>query len=511
MNPGNSDKWQVQDGEDSVPPDTPSFIFVCITIGTAIVMTCITLIYAVFFVDQVDCKDSQHENIDALHAQGVGFVTIASMTLFVEVVFLIVAIVMYVKQKRDNKAQVQKSVEESRVFNLFMRLMYGLLVIMVVTWPSIGFGSLYMYPRASLDQLALDIYEGTEGQNDHWYNCFDKVNKNVKTGYYITAAGALILCWFAALAHSRLVFGTSIKKIMDYLSQRRVDGELIMSSLNTANANQREVVGYLCVTIIMLIAYVVTTGLSLKFQVEFQSQFSEGCNGNEHAFQRQTVTGVYLLIAALTSMMLNIVVSCVDCIYEYKTRDDFKEYKMINKLGPITDDDRKNNRTLTCRSYCNLIMVLRVLEYIMITICIITTVIACIGVWTFPFDTLRAVMADYTKSFASYTTSDMQGQYKDANDTFKNWTQCLDQLDVFGNKKKWFIMFSSVIVTQVGIIYIAAMPPIAKMFHKVHVDDTNEVGIEMGNMQKNNDTSSKPYLPKEETVFMTRSCTARRR
>ncbi|KAK3289177.1 hypothetical protein CYMTET_3381 [Cymbomonas tetramitiformis] len=181
MKPDNSNNPQAQNDKDSVPPDTPSFIFVCVTIGTAIVMTCITLIYAVFFVDQVDCKDSQHENIDALHAQGVGFVTIASMTLFVEVVFLIVAIVMYVNQKKNNQANVQKTASENsnenQVFDLFMRLMYGLLVIMVVTWPSIGFGSLYMYPRASLDQLALDIYEGTEGQNDHWYNCFDKAGR----------------------------------------------------------------------------------------------------------------------------------------------------------------------------------------------------------------------------------------------------------------------------------------------------------------------------------------------
>ncbi|KAK3288102.1 hypothetical protein CYMTET_4407 [Cymbomonas tetramitiformis] len=172
MNSDNSDMSSVQDSKKSVPPDTPSFIFVCVTIGTAIVMTSITLIYAFFFVDQVDCKDSQHENIDALHAQGVGFVTIASITLFVEVIFLIGVIVGYVMQQNGNQNNILKvaigNPDNSRVFDLFLRLMYGLLVIMVVTWPSIGFSSLYMYPRASLDQLALDIYETTESQNDHW-------------------------------------------------------------------------------------------------------------------------------------------------------------------------------------------------------------------------------------------------------------------------------------------------------------------------------------------------------
>ncbi|KAK3237677.1 hypothetical protein CYMTET_52250 [Cymbomonas tetramitiformis] len=422
-------KLPEQNGGDkqNVSPDMASFIFVCVTIGTAIVMTTITLLYAIFFVDQVDCKDSQHENIDALHAQGVGFVTIASMTLLVEVLFLITSIVSYVRQQHANDKTVNEHVEDSeknRVLVLFMRLMYGLLVVMVVTWPSIGFGSLYMYPRASLDQLALDIYETTEGQNDHWYKCFDKVHKQVKTGYYITAAGALILCWFAAMAHSRLIFGTSIEKVMTYLSNKRVDRAMLQSGAKNANANQREVLGYLIVTIIMISAYLVTISFSLKYQVEFQSEFSTGCNGNEHAFQRQTVTGVHLLIAAITSMVLNVFVSGFDAYYEVNTKANCDSW----------DDDENDN--LKSRGNCRLIAVLRVIEYILITICIITTVIACIGVWTFPFDTLRAIMEDYTLSFVSYTTEDMQKQKHDENETFNNWLQCLDKLDVFGNKKK---------------------------------------------------------------------------
>ncbi|KAK3289982.1 hypothetical protein CYMTET_2585 [Cymbomonas tetramitiformis] len=496
MNSNKSDPTDSNGGDkQNVLPHMGSFIFVCVATGAAIVMTSITLLYAIFFVDQVDCKDRQHENIDALHAQGVGFVTVASITLFVEVLFLIVVIVSYVKQLNNNPRGAAYLAEGSEIPNnrflhMFKRLMYGLLVVMVVTWPSIGFGSLYMYPRASLDQLALDIFETTEGQNDHWYKCFDKVHKHVKTGYYITAAGALMLCWFAAMAHSRLVLGTSIENVMTYLSNRRVDHLMIQKSIINATANQREVMGYLIVTIIMISAYIVTISFSLKYQVEFQNEFSEGCNSNEHAFQRQTVTGVHLLIAAITSMSINIVVSILDAAYESRTTKA--------KAG---------DPVLKCRGNCDLIAVLRVMEYISITICIITTVIACIGVWTFPFDTLRAIMTDYILSFSSYTTDDMQKQHEDYNKTFTDWTQCLDKLDVFGNKKKWFIMFSSVIVTQVGIIYIASLPPIAKWNVQEHSE--NDMEMVQAKLQEKDEVQVPTELGQPRNMM--RSCAARRR
>ncbi|KAK3252334.1 hypothetical protein CYMTET_38368 [Cymbomonas tetramitiformis] len=427
-----------------------TFFFALLTTVVALACTLYDIAMGSMFVHEVDCKDRQHQDIDALHSQGVGILTVACITGFVQCTFFSVAIVrhkqgvqflrrLFPKPGRASAQDEQSketalgmvAIKERNKFSL-LHLLYALLVTCMIVWPSVAFASSYMYPRASLDQLADDIYDYTEGINDHWVKCFDKVHKHISGGYQVTSAIALAACCFTVVMQMLLYFGSTPDKVAALLTQELEPIKAIHDNLfNQANDTARMHIALGITFFVMMFGYLGAVGTALVFQYEFKNEFNEGCDGARHAFQRQTEAGVGMLTAAMVCSLV--------C--------------MASMVITAACNMSKWQKTA---------VTLRVTQMIVMVITAILTFVVCFGVWSFPFDTLREIMVDY-----EITTSSNRNLHKnddhmfaDEERRFQNWKTCLDTLDVFGAGKKYAIMAASVIITLCTVLYVFMQPGI---------------------------------------------------
>ncbi|KAK3273397.1 hypothetical protein CYMTET_18361 [Cymbomonas tetramitiformis] len=434
-----------------------TFFFALLTIVVALACTLYDIAMGSMFVHEVDCKDRQHQDIDALHSQGVGLLTVACIAGFVQCTFLIVAIVrhkqgdqflkyLFLPSKNDSEQATDpsKDGEGSALLTVaekeqnkisLLHLLYALLVTCMIVWPAVAFASSYMYPRASLDQLADDIYDYTEGINDHWVKCFDKVHKHISGGYQATSAIALAACCFTVVMQMLLYFGSTPHKVAALLSHELESLNFIRERIITsANSITRMHIALGITFFVMMFGYLGAVGTALVFQYEFKNEFNEGCDGARHAFQRQTEAGVGMLTAAMVCSLV--------CM-------------ALMAITAACGNDKLPGGTVT-------VIMLRVTQMILMVITAILTYVVCFGVWSFPFDTLREIMVDY-----EITTSSNRNLHKnddhmfaDEERRFQNWKTCLDTLDVFGAGKKYAIMAATVIITLCTVLYVFMQPGI---------------------------------------------------
>ena len=427
-----------------------TFGFAVATTVVALACTVYDIVMSGMFVHEVDCKDRQHQDIDALHSQGVGLLTVACIAGFVQCTFIIVAIVrhkqgaMFLKyffsdntlEQGDEKKLGHLVDNEAGKFSLY-HLLYALLVAFMIVWPAIAFASLYMYPRASLDQLADDIYDYTEGINDHWVKCFDKVHKHIGSGYHVTSSIALTACCLTVVMQMLLYFGSTPQKVVELLAEDLKAVDLLRNFPNlvtNANSTANMHIALGITFFVMMFGYMGAVGTALVFQYEFKRDFNEGCDGARHAFQRQTEAGVGMLIAALVGSLVCMFLMVITAIKSWPG-------------GPMGK---------------GAVVTLRITQMVVMVTTAILTIVVCFGVWSFPFDTLREIMVDYeitTSSNRNLHNHD-NAMFADEERRFQNWKTCLDTLNVFGAGKKYAIMAASVIITLCTVLYVFMQPGI---------------------------------------------------